>query len=127
MIQRILFFVGFALIPGLAYQWIQDYGRPDSLSDGMLEYVFGIAPNALGGVSLTAGFIIISVELFFKGGGRDVHLSSGLLALGCLWAWEFGQIYFPNGTFDWHDLIWTVPGVLLSVGAANLILGSLNK
>lgn len=114
------YFVVFAVLPGLAYQFVQDNLREVSRGP-LFDYALGITPNALGGVSLTAALIVIG-----RGGEfvprwvSDAHLAA--LALLGLWAWEAAQIWLPNGTFDPHDIAWTVPGVALAYGAAKVIL-----
>lgn len=120
-----IYFAVFAVAPGLAYQRIQDVSReamagPDA--PAWLGYALGIGPNFLGGVSLTAGLIVIAREMRKATASHALDRTSALIALAGLWAWEFTQRWLPNGTFDPHDLAWTVPGVLIGWLAARNIL-----
>ena len=39
---------------------------------------------------------------------------SGTVALLGLWGWEAFQRLLPKAVFDWHDVVWTVPGVVVA-------------
>jgi hypothetical protein len=104
-------FILFSLLPGLAYQWVQDDIRPLGAEDPRIAYLLGIAPNALGGLSLT---VALGVVVWDLSGGRLRPLFIGAFALAGLWTWEAAQLWLPS-TFDVHDLAWTVPGVSLGV------------
>ncbi|MEM7678665.1 MAG: hypothetical protein AAF449_22010 [Myxococcota bacterium] len=45
-------FILFALLPGLAYQYVQDRLRGQIEASSSLAAWLGVAPNALGGLSL---------------------------------------------------------------------------
>lgn len=112
--RRGVVFVLFALLPWLAYQWVQDRGRGRFGGEPMTDYLLGVAPKALGGLSLTVALAVI-VE------GRVRATILGLVSLIGLWAWEAAQLWMPGGTFDLHDLAWTVPGVGLGLAAAGFL------
>ena len=112
------YWIVFGFLPGLAYQLIQDRLRPAGSTDAVTAYLLGIGPNALGGVSLSASFITVAWHRW----GRRAITWAALAALACLWAWEGAQTVLPNGTFDPHDIAWTVPGVLVAWAAARLFL-----
>jgi glycopeptide antibiotics resistance protein len=115
------YFILFCLLPGLGYQYVQDELRPHGGLDGAVAYLAGVAPNFLGGVSLTAGFILLAPYVL-PGSQR---LKVGIAALGSLvglLGWEVLQIWMPGETFDPADLWWTVPGVAISVIAAFFLL-----
>lgn len=120
-----VFFVLFALLPGLGYHHVQDDLRALAAErghDGVFIYLLGVAPNFLGALSVTAGLIVIGLE--WRKGARlaPIAVASGLIALLGLWVWEIAQLWLPNGTFDWHDIAWTPPGVALALLAAGLVL-----
>ncbi|MCI5043103.1 MAG: hypothetical protein MRY72_00275 [Aquisalinus sp.] len=121
-IRLLFFFICFCLIPGLGYQYVQDDLRQGASASPGLDYFLGIAPNLFGGVSLTAGLIVIGREMAKAYSPRQVHIGAAVLSLLGLWLWEAMQIYLPNGTFDWHDIAWTVPGVATSWLMANVLL-----
>jgi hypothetical protein len=120
--RAVLFFIVFSLVPGLAYQWIQDEVRPSGVGEGAWLYLLGVAPNLLGGISLTAALIVI-LPSYFRLSGAKAHAVAAMIALLGLWAWE-GVQAVGRMTFDVHDLLWTVPGVLIGWGGAQLILRS---
>ncbi|NRA31556.1 MAG: hypothetical protein HRU11_15005, partial [Parvularculaceae bacterium] len=106
-VRLVTYFVLFGLLPGLAYQFVQDDLRvwaAEAGSNLVALYLLGIAPNFLGGVSLTASMGAIAREGSL---GQHSWLTLevvAIVALLGLWVWEFGQKWFPNGTFDGHDL-----------------------
>ena len=121
-----VYFLVLSVLPGFGYQYIQDELRtlvvPVHSTSSPLAYVLGIAPNLLGGLSLTAGLIAFSQDRFPTISSRKIWHTSGGVALVGLWVWEILQIHIPNATFDVHDLLWTIPGVLLAVLLAALFL-----
>lgn len=74
-------------------------------------------------VSLTGGITIVAREMVKGVPQGKVDLGAAALALLGLWAWEGLQLFTLYGAFDWHDLAWTVPGVLIGYFAASRILG----
>lgn len=123
-LRLIIFFVLFAVLPGLGYQYVQDDLRdavaaaPDA--SATLNYAMGIIPNLLGGLSLTAGLFSIlqsGASRFSNAAARWVAAS---VALAGLWAWEITQIVLPSATFDWNDMAWTAPGVVVGWVAARV-------
>lgn len=120
-------FVLVSLLPGLLYHYVQDVFRPGLAGGGQetatITYLAGVAPNFLGAVSLTGGINIVAREMVKSVPQGKVDLGAAALALLGLWAWEGLQLFMPYGAFDWHDLAWTVPGVLIGYFAASRILG----
>lgn len=112
------FFVAFGLIPGLAYQFVQDDLRDGLASSGqnaeLVRYVLGIMPNFLGGLSANATIFVILSDRSSPWASERARSISSLVTLFGLWAWEGCQLVLPNGTFDWHDIAWTAPGVALT-------------
>lgn len=116
-----LFFVLFGLLPGIGYQTIQDKWRVAlAQSTDLVVYFLGVAPNFLGALSLASSLIIIADQfmrsIVFHRRVNYVMLTSlvGLLT------WEILQIWLPNGTFDVHDLGWTLIGVIVAWVAARV-------
>lgn len=110
-----LYFIFFAFLPGLLYQQIQDVWRPAYA--GLSEptaYLLGIAPNLLGAISLASGLFIISQSFYPALTNAQRALYANLISLIGLCLWEVGQIWFPNGTFDVNDLIWTLVGIAIA-------------
>ncbi|MCQ8186153.1 hypothetical protein [Parvularcula maris] len=117
-LRSAVYFILFAFLPGLGYQYVQDQLRPRGGLDGAAAYLAGVAPNFLGGVSLTAGLIVIALNLFPKAPRMTTTVLTALISLMGLLGWEVLQRWMPGGTFDPADLLWTVPGVVLSAAAA---------
>jgi hypothetical protein len=120
-LRSTLYFVLFCLLPGLGYQYVQDKLRPRGGLEGEAAALAGIAPNFLGGVSLTAGFILIAASAA-AGRRRAPVLLAASLSLASLLGWEVLQRWMPGGTFDPADLLATLPGVLIAAAAAYPIL-----
>jgi hypothetical protein len=118
-----IFFILFSLLPGLAYQWVQDDLRPLGISDPVLAYLAGVAPNFLGGLSLTSVLVVILLEFRKRDSFERIRGTAALVALAGLLVWE-GVQATGRMTFDWHDIAWTFPGVALGWLAAGIVLRS---
>ena len=55
--------------------------------------------------------------------GKHGLVLSGLLCLACLLIAELGQVFLPDRTADWEDLLWGSFGILVGTLIANLIRG----
>lgn len=119
----LLFFAIFAAAPGFAYQAVQDVLRPAGTQEEALRYLLGVAPNLLGGVTLSSTLFIIFCEIFPGRSPRFAAFAGAGAAIGGLWAWEIAQLALSRAVFDVHDLVWTAPGVLLSLAASRLWFG----
>lgn len=118
------YFVANAVVPGLLYQRVQDVWRPgyDGDSSAMV-HLLGIAPNLLGAVSLTAGLVVLANELsLFEHINARITSMTAVSAAGLI-AWEVGQIWFPHGTFDVFDVLWTFAGTAVAWAIARAWLG----
>ncbi|MEO0612839.1 MAG: hypothetical protein AAFY83_05965 [Pseudomonadota bacterium] len=115
-IRLYTYFFFVAVLPGLTYHYVQDNKRDDAPSySELVTYLLGIAPNALGGVSLTAGIIAIAYDWFAVRFARKGIIGlSAAIALTGLIGWEAAQLRIPTMTFDWQDVAWTFPGVGLA-------------
>ncbi|MEZ4594939.1 MAG: hypothetical protein R3D55_27925 [Chloroflexota bacterium] len=110
-----LFFLLFGLLPGIGYQAIQERWRL-AFADASesIVYLLGVAPNALGAVSMAAGLFVIGHHFLPKATYAQLASYSVLTSLFGLMLWELVQLWLPNGTFDVHDLIWTAVGALFA-------------
>jgi hypothetical protein len=122
-----VYFVVLGVLPGLGYQYVQDELRPRGGWEGVEALFLGVAPNFLGGVSLTATLIAIAVAALTDRSPRFLMLAAALVSFVGLIAWETAQTAMPGGTFDEMDLLATGPGVLISLVAALLFLPHTRK
>ena len=124
--RLLIYFLLFAVLPGVSYQYIQDQLRNACnalVCDWLpLNYILGVAPNMLGGLSLTAGFIALAYEYSNHISLIKIRHLCSLSALLGIWFWELIQLLLPKATFDWHDICWTIPGVIVAHLAAGLLL-----
>ena len=105
----------------IAFTLVQDNIRPNyhGQSD-VIKYLLGIAPNYFAGLGLSSFFVvmIIHINSSSKKPSKSVWLNnkaqilSMLISVTGLSIWEFMQTYSSRGYFDWHDLLWTIIGVL---------------
>ena len=110
-----LFFLLFGFLPGIGYQAIQDRWRL-AFADASesVVYLLGVAPNALGVLSLAAGLLVIGHYYFPTFTYAKLGRYAVFTSLIGLTLWELLQIWLPNGTFDLHDLLWTAVGAALT-------------
>ena len=114
------YFAFFAVLPGLLYQWIQDHGRALEQNSATIDYLFGVAPNTLGGLSLCTGLALLGKFRFKSWSSAKVSATAAAAALLGLLGWEALQRWLPNGFFDWHDMLWTAPGVVAGFCCAQI-------
>jgi hypothetical protein len=136
--KAVLFYGVFVLGPYVLYEWIQEDFRPDAQAESLRD-LYAVAPNGLGAISTTAllATMISGIGQMARTGElrefwrsqiprltrlRIASISAGGAIAG-LFAYEVGQIFLPIGTFDVHDMIWTLPGALIGFVAV-LALGS---
>ncbi|NWG70690.1 MAG: hypothetical protein HXY23_03650 [Parvularculaceae bacterium] len=110
-LRLFVYFVLFSLAPGLLYQFVQDELRPGGAAiNPTADYVFGVAPNALGALSASAALFLMVLGLDKAARLRRAFLVSLTLGLFGLFAWEAAQLVLPGFTFDPHDLAATAIG-----------------
>lgn len=105
----------------IAYMQVQDTIRPNYSGDSAyIQYLSGVFPNFFPAIGLPAAFMMILPHLhqaFNQSWIKDqLHLIAVGITLIGLIAWEFQQIVTPNGYFDWHDVLWTILGVICFYG-----------
>lgn len=126
-LSLVTYFTLFSVVPGLGYQWVQDEARPKGIDDPTLGYLAGVAPNFLGGMSMTAALVVIWGEWRRHVPPARRHREAAATALSLLLAWEVVQGAWGRMTFDWNDMAWTFPGVGLAWLAAFANLKSIRK
>ena len=107
------------IVTTLAYWYVQDTWRPSYRGDNpWIQYILGVAPNYLPSIGLPAGLYVILYGIRAEDGWwshwpvEQLPLRAWCIAIGGLLAWEFAQIFLRGGTFDWHDILWTLLGGL---------------
>lgn len=105
--QKVL--LGLFTVNMLAYQFIQDYLRPQiHNNNNVLSYLLGVAPNFFAAIALPAFFVFISS--YIKNGGKYIlYYATTFSTIGLLF-WEITQIWLKKGVFDYNDIIWTILG-----------------
>lgn len=97
------------------FQYIEDVVRVnDDRSNPLVSYLLGVTPNFLPAIGISALFFVMIPELWKSTRHRLLttkrHITVVVVSVSGLIAWEFVQIAAPNGTFDWHDVLWTLIG-----------------
>ena len=108
----------YALIFALCFagfQYLEEVIRIDyNNQNNFFTYLLGIIPNFLPAIGMPSIFVVIIKELKEKSTNpfflKKKHILAILISQIGLIAWEFQQILAPNGTFDWHDILWTIIG-----------------
>ncbi len=99
----------------LGFTYLEDYVRASyEGSSAIITYILGFIPNYLPAVGIPCFFYVALPHIFGK--KHSITLSKiaqiYVVIFSCfgLIAWEFTQILLPLGTFDWHDVLWTLFG-----------------
>jgi hypothetical protein len=101
-----------------AFNQIQDNIRPNYIGDNsIVKYLLGVAPNFFPAIGIPALFVVIIPYLIKKKNSdgwfyKKRHLSTNLISVIGLVAWEFAQMS-GKLIFDWNDILWTFIGALL--------------
>lgn len=97
------------------FQYLEDVVRVnDDRSNAVVSYLLGVIPNFLPAVGISALIYVMIPEVWKSPKHpwltRQRHHTSTVFSVSGLVAWEFVQIAAPYGTFDWHDVLWTLIG-----------------
>lgn len=120
--KRHLILLAVSLAPSVIYVAIQWIFQPRwGIGQGIVPYLNGVMPNFLGALSLAA-VIFMGAEFYRPERERVAQLAmSAAIATVVLWLREFSQLS-TSGTFDVHDLVWTVAGGALFYGLGRWLL-----
>lgn len=119
--QQSYFWFGLFAFGTIAFTLVQDNIRPNYHGKSeVLSYFLGVAPNYFAGLGLASFFVVMitHINVTSKKPSSSVwlngkaHLLSMFIAITGLFIWEFMQTFSARGHFDWHDLIWTIFGVI---------------
>ena len=109
-----LFFGVFALcFAGFTY--LEDTVRANYTGNSdIIIYVLGFIPNYLPAVGIPCFFYAALPHVCNKQSSiltsRYAHIYVLIFSQSGLIIWEFAQIFLPRGTFDVHDILWTMIG-----------------
>jgi hypothetical protein len=100
----------------LCFQGVSYYLRPNySGESAFVSYFLGIAPNFFPAIGIPALFVLFMMQLKTsnKWLNEKKHLTSNLISVTGLIAWEFIQTSSKKLHFDWNDIIWTIIGAAI--------------
>lgn len=100
----------------LCFQGVSYYLRPHySGENALVSYFLGIAPNFLPAIGIPALFVVFMMQLksSSKWLNEKKDLTSNLISLTGLIAWEFIQTSSNKLHFDWNDILWTIIGAAI--------------
>lgn len=120
--KRHLILLAICIAPSAVFMAIKWIFRPRwGIGQGIVPYLNGILPNFLGALSLAAVIFMIA-EYYRPDRERVPQLAmSATIAMVALWMREFSQLSM-SGTFDIHDLVWTVAGAATFYGLGRWLL-----
>jgi len=114
--KSLYFWVGLFAVCFIAYQQVIDNIRPNYLGTNLtVKYLLGIAPNFFPAIGIPALLVVIipQMKLHSSWLNENKHITSNLISLTGLVAWEFIQAGSKKLHFDWHDILWTFIGAFV--------------
>lgn len=100
----------------LCFQGVSYYVRPNySGENAAISYFLGIAPNFFPAMGIPALFVVFMMQLKTSSNwlNEKKDLTSNLISVTGLIAWEFIQTSSKKLHFDWNDIIWTIIGAAI--------------
>ena len=100
----------------LCFQGVSYYLRPHySGENALVSYFLGIAPNFFPAIGIPALFVLFLMQLktTSKWLNEKKDLTSNLISLTGLIAWEFIQTSSKKLHFDCNDILWTIIGAAI--------------
>lgn len=117
----IIFAISFA-----GFQFLEEGIREDyEGNNALFIYFLGVIPNFLPAIGMPCVLYAMIPELIQKPTSiwltKKAYISVFLFTQLGLIVWEIQQIWAPNGTFDWNDILWTIIGGIVFLAFWRLI------
>lgn len=109
----IVFAISFA-----GFQYLEEVIRANYQGNNFLvNYFLGVVPNFFPAIGIPCILYRIIPEIINNPKSsllkEKAHITVFVFTQVGLILWEIQQIWAVNGTFDWHDILWTIIGGLL--------------
>ena len=114
--KSLYFWFGLFAVCFIAYQQVIDNIRPNYIGTNLtVKYLLGIAPNFFPAIGIPALLVVLipQMKLHSSWLNENKNITSNVISVTGLVAWEFIQTGSKKLHFDWHDILWTLIGAIV--------------